>query len=83
MSEIKPINPSNRSASPERKRIPMAVPVQKLSVPDIPGYHLHWFQGDAGPARTRPSGWLRVRRGDGDLRQRRRPGRDFDPDGEH
>jgi len=45
MSEIKPINPSNRSASPERKRIPMAVPVQKLSVPDIPGYHLHWFQG--------------------------------------
>lgn len=48
MAEIKPINPinpSNRSAAPERKRIPMAVPVQKLSVPDIPGYHLHWFQG--------------------------------------
>ena len=45
MSEIKPINPSNRSAAPERKRIPMSVPVQKLSVPDLPGYHLHWFTG--------------------------------------
>ncbi len=29
----------------ERKRIPMSVPVQKLEAPDIPGYHLHWFQG--------------------------------------
>ena len=27
----------------ERKRIPMSVPVRKLEVPDIPGYHLHWF----------------------------------------
>ena len=33
--------------SAERKRIPMSVPVQKLEVPDIPGYHLHWFRGDA------------------------------------
>lgn len=29
----------------ERKRIPMSVPVQKLEAPDIPGYHLHWFNG--------------------------------------
>lgn len=29
----------------ERRRIPMSVPVQKLEAPDIPGYHLHWFQG--------------------------------------
>jgi hypothetical protein len=25
----------------------MSVPVQKLEVPDIPGFHLHWFRGDA------------------------------------
>jgi hypothetical protein len=29
----------------ERKRIPMSVPVQRLEVPDLPGYHLHWFNG--------------------------------------
>jgi hypothetical protein len=26
-----------------RKRIPMSVPVRKLEVPDLPGWHLHWF----------------------------------------
>lgn len=26
-----------------RKRIPMSVPIRKLEVPDLPGYHLHWF----------------------------------------
>ena len=31
----------------ERKRIPMSVPVQKLEVADIPGYHLHWFSNTA------------------------------------
>lgn len=42
-----PLNPANQSpvAKGERKRIPMSVPVQKLSVPEIPGYHLHWFNG--------------------------------------
>lgn len=29
----------------ERTRIPMSTPVQKLAVGDIPGYHLHWFNG--------------------------------------
>lgn len=33
----------------ERTRIPMSLPILKLSVPDIPGYHLHWMRGD--PAR--------------------------------
>lgn len=42
------LNPSNRTSSPDRKRIPMSVPVQKLAVPDIPGYHLHWFNSDPG-----------------------------------
>jgi hypothetical protein len=26
-----------------RKRIPMSVPIRKLEVPEIPGYHMHWF----------------------------------------
>ena len=40
-------NPANRAGktAEERKRIPMSVPVQKLETPDIPGFHLHWFNG--------------------------------------
>lgn len=44
-------NPADKSsaASPsERKRIPMSVPQARLAVPDIPGYHMHWFRGEAG-----------------------------------
>jgi len=26
-----------------RKRIPMSVPIRKLEVPEMPGWHLHWF----------------------------------------
>jgi len=32
-----------------RERVPMSVPQQKLAVPEIPGFHLHWMRGD--PAR--------------------------------
>lgn len=41
------VNPAQRAGrtSSERQRIPMSTPVQRLSVPDIPGYHLHWFRG--------------------------------------
>jgi len=44
-NEMKELNPGNRPepAAAERRRIPMSVPVQKLEVPDVPGYHLHWF----------------------------------------
>lgn len=42
---IAPINPATSVKAAERKRIPMSVPVQKLEAPDIPGYHLHWFNG--------------------------------------
>lgn len=28
-----------------RKRIPMTLPVRKLAVPEIPGFHLHWMMG--------------------------------------
>ena len=40
-------NPANavEKAVPERTRIPMSLPQQKLAVPDIPGYHLHWMLG--------------------------------------
>lgn len=40
-------NPSNvpPKATGERERIPMSVPVQKLSVADIPGFHCHWIRG--------------------------------------
>ncbi len=31
----------------ERSRIPMSLPQAKLSVPDLPGYHLHWMLGKA------------------------------------
>ena len=31
-----------------RKRIPMSVPKAKLSVPEIPGFHLHWINDYAG-----------------------------------
>lgn len=48
--ETKPVNPANRPSTPavERKRIPMSVPVRKLEIADIPGYHLHWFRDEAG-----------------------------------
>lgn len=40
-------NPSNSPERPqaEMKRIPLSVPVLKLQVPEIPGFHLHWFRG--------------------------------------
>ena len=40
------VSPANGPArATERSRIPMSVPRQKLSVDDIPGYHLHWMKG--------------------------------------
>lgn len=40
-------NPSNGpdARRPDRQRVPMSVPQPKLSVPEIPGYHLHWMLG--------------------------------------
>lgn len=50
MSQLKTLNPANATPTraSDRKRIPMSVPVQKLAVPDIPGYHLHWFRTEPG-----------------------------------
>lgn len=44
---IEKINVASKQGSSERKRIPMSVPVQRLEVPEIPGYHLHWFLSTA------------------------------------
>lgn len=30
----------------ERRRVPFSTPTLRLNVPDIPGYHLHWFLSD-------------------------------------
>lgn len=32
----------------EKKRIPMSAPRQKMQVPDMQGFHLHWFNDDGG-----------------------------------
>ncbi len=51
MSAQSTTNPANKDTKPtvaERKRIPMSVPQARLAVPDVPGYHLHWFRGEAG-----------------------------------
>lgn len=37
------IRPEETKTTAERKRIPMSIPQRKLEVPELPGYHLHWF----------------------------------------
>ena len=44
LEKASPATPASVNQA-ERKRIPMSVPVQKLEAPEIPGYHLHWFNG--------------------------------------
>lgn len=39
-------NPASAQAAPKldaKTRVPMSVPQRHLEVPDIPGYHQHWF----------------------------------------
>jgi len=43
-----PANPANaKTVAPKAApaRIPMSVPVQRLQVPEIPGFHTHWMRG--------------------------------------
>lgn len=43
---VEPTSPANGKArKAERQRIPMSTGQQKLAVPEIPGYHLHWMLG--------------------------------------
>lgn len=41
------VNPANLpdTKNPGKDRIPMSVPQRHLELPDIPGYHTHWFMG--------------------------------------
>lgn len=61
--EVVTPNLQNPSAAPERPRsqrqfIPMSVPVQRLEVPERPGWHRHWFRGDASRlARAQRAGY--------------------------
>lgn len=38
-------NPANAPGADTaaRKRVPMSIPTRRLEVPELPGYHLHWF----------------------------------------
>lgn len=43
---VEPTSPANgKTRVTERTRIPMSSGQQKLAVPEIPGYHLHWMLG--------------------------------------
>lgn len=46
-----PTTPPPTAEKPKevRQRIPMAVPMRKLEVPNIEGYHSHWFLGENVP----------------------------------
>lgn len=41
---------------PARKRIPMSVPMRRLEVPELPGWHLHWFR-ESNVARAQQAGY--------------------------
>lgn len=43
-SKTNPANPAPKRVT-EATRIPMSVPQLRLTVPEIPGFHLHWFLG--------------------------------------
>lgn len=62
MSELKP-SPASPPAAvaqkadlPKRRRIPMSVPMRRLEVPDLPGFHLHWFR-EINVARAQQAGY--------------------------
>lgn len=76
---------SNPASAPEkvserRTRIPMSVPHQKLTVPDIPGFHLHWMLGTTERlAQAKRAGYVFVERGEVEVGEW---GLASDPDGD-
>ena len=44
MSELNPANEPQKTVA-EMKRVPMTVPMRKLEVNELPGYHLYWMRG--------------------------------------
>lgn len=60
MSEQNPANDVKVSEIPEGY-IPMSAPVQRLQVPEMPGWKLHWFRGEPGRiARAQRAGYTFV-----------------------
>jgi hypothetical protein len=62
-------NPNPANSQQVRKegrgRVPMSVPEQKLSVPEIAGYHLHWMRGASDRiAQAQRAGYTFVSRGE-------------------
>lgn len=43
--QASPADATNLPTVTEQTRVPFSVPVARLAVPEIPGYHLHWFNG--------------------------------------
>ena len=43
-----PLNPANEpeKVKTSRTRIPVSLPLGKVGVPEVPGYHLHWMRGE-------------------------------------
>lgn len=57
MSDQNPANDVKVSEIPEGY-IPMSAPVQRLQVPEMPGWKLHWFRGEPGRiARAQKAGY--------------------------
>ena len=57
MSEQNPASDVKVSEIPEGY-IPMSAPVQRLQVPEMPGWKLHWFRGEPGRiARAQRAGY--------------------------
>lgn len=57
MTDHNPANDIKVSEIPEGY-IPMSAPVQRLQVPEVPGFKLHWFRGEPGRiARAQRAGY--------------------------
>lgn len=70
------------AASLERPRIPFSTPTLRLAVPDIPGYHLHWFRDEpARIERAQQAGYEFVDRGEIKVNHRDSLGSDPASDG--
>lgn len=48
MMEKPETNPANKEPEKKRDRVPMTLPLRKLELPEITGYHLHWMSDRAG-----------------------------------
>lgn len=58
-ADANPSNPVPRRVT-ETSRVPMSIPTQRLQVPDIPGWHLHWI-ADRNVARAYKAGYVHVK----------------------